>query len=108
MDDRTIYGMLADTVRQYGKRVAVSFKEGATYRHLTYDELWERVHALRLGMAALGVKKGDRIVLLSENRVEWALTDLAAHALGVVAVAIYPTLPAQQVEYIVADSVARL
>src|SRR5262249_24390743 len=51
--------------------------------------------------------KGDRIALLSENRPEWAISDLAAQALGLVNVSLYPSLPAEQIAYIVRDSGAR-
>jgi len=108
MAERTIYQMLKESVQKFGRRPALGRKQGEAYRYLTYDEVWERVRALRKGLAALGVKKGDRIALLSENRPEWALTDLAAHCLGVVAVAIYPTLPTPQVQYLVSDSAARV
>jgi long-chain acyl-CoA synthetase len=108
MDDRTIYQMLRDSVEKFGPRRALGYKASDDYRYLTYAELWERVRSFRRGLAALGVKKGDRIVLLSENRAEWAVTDLAAQSLGVVTVAIYPTLPTEQVQYLVTDSAARV
>lgn len=104
----TIYRMFKESVNRFGSRPALGFREGGEYRSLTYQEVWERVQALRRGLSALGVKKGDRVAILSENRYEWAVTDLAAQSLGVVTVPIYPTLPAAQVEYLVRDSTARV
>jgi long-chain acyl-CoA synthetase len=108
MDDRTIYQMLQESKERFGPRQALGYRTDDGYSYLTYSDLWERVRSFRRGLTALGVKKGDRIVLLSDNRPEWAITDLAAQSLGVVTVAIYPTLPAAQVQYLVTDSVARV
>ncbi len=55
----------------------------------------------------MGVERGDRVALLSENRPEWAIVDLATQAAGGVTVPIYPTLPASQVAHILADSGAK-
>ena len=71
-------------------------------------QLDAKVRAFARGLDALGLRKGDRIALIShENRVEWAITDLAAQYLGIVTVPIYGTLPAAQVAYYVKDSGAR-
>ncbi len=66
------------------------------------------VEALALGLAALGVQRGDRVALLSENRYEWAVSDLAILGLGAVTVPIYPTLIAQQVRYVLENAEARV
>jgi long-chain acyl-CoA synthetase len=108
MFDRTIYQVLRETVERFGPRPALGYKRGSEYDYVTYSQLGDRVRAFRRGLAALGITKGDRIALLSENRCEWAITDLAAQSLGVVTVAIYSTLPAQQVQFLVADSAARV
>jgi long-chain acyl-CoA synthetase len=108
MDDRTIHQLLRQSVERFGARPALGYKSSGTYHYLTYSQLWERVQGLRRGLTALGVKKGDRIAILSENRPEWAISDLAAQSLGVVTVPIYSTLPAQQVQFVVTDSAARV
>ena len=55
-------------------------------------------------LAQAGVKAGDRVVLFCENRPQWHIVDFACHLLGAVPVPLYPTLPANQVQYIVAES----
>jgi long-chain acyl-CoA synthetase len=109
VSSRTLYQMFQETVRQHGARRAVGFRatKGADTTYWTYRELDERVRRFRRGLDALGLRKGDRIALLSENRVEWAVTDLAAQSLGLINVAPYSSLPAQQIAYIVRDSGAR-
>ena len=61
-----------------------------------------------MGLRALGVEKGDRVAILSENRPEWAFADLAALAAAAVDVPIYATLTPSQVLYILNDSEAKV
>ena len=102
--------MFRETVRLHGDRPAVRFKRRKenTYTSYTYREYDERIQGFRRGLDALGLRKGDRVALIShENRVEWAIADLAAQSLGLVTVPIYGTLPAAQVAYYLRDSNAR-
>ena len=64
--------------------------------------------ALAAALDAAGIAAGDRVAILSENRPEWAITDYAAVGLGAIDVPIYPTLPANQVEYILRDCEAKI
>jgi long-chain acyl-CoA synthetase len=104
----TLPQMFLRTVGQHGGEDALRFKTGGAYQAMTYSDVAARVRSLTLALADLGIRRGDRICLLSENRPEWVLTDLAALSLGAVLVPIYPTLPSAQVEYIVRDAGATL
>jgi long-chain acyl-CoA synthetase len=66
------------------------------------DDVERAAHALH----GLGVAAGDRVALLSENRYEWPVVDLAAQSIGAILVPIYPTLTADQVRHMLADSEA--
>ena len=104
----TINAMFQETVARHGGRVALMHKGGSKqYQSTTYAELARRVEQMASGLAALGIKKGDRVAILSENRPEWVVTDLATLALGGISVPIYTTLPAPQVAYILRNSGAR-
>jgi long-chain acyl-CoA synthetase len=70
----------------------------------SYAQVAEQVQDLSLGLLELGVRPGDRVAILSENRPEWAIADYACLASCCTDVPIYPTLPAKQVEYILRDS----
>lgn len=110
MVSRTLYRMFQETVEKYGQQRAVGFRanKAADYTYWTYQDLDNKVRAFRRGLDALGLRQGDRIALIShENRVEWAVCDLAAQSLGIITVPIYGTLPAAQVAYYVRDSGAR-
>jgi long-chain acyl-CoA synthetase len=71
-------------------------------------EFVETIGAAAAGLLSTGLAAGDRLAIVAESRPEWLLTDLAAQAIGVVTVPIYPTLAAPQVRYILADCGARL
>src|SRR5687767_7778288 len=77
------------------------------WREISHRELLANVHALADGLVALGVARGDRVGLLSENRPEWAQTDWALLCSGVLNVPLYPTLPSNQLAFILNDSGAR-
>ena len=71
-------------------------------------KLFERVRDLSLGLEAVGVNTGDRVAILSDSSPDWVITDLAVLSVGAVTVPVYPTLPADQVGYILAHSGARV
>lgn len=108
MEKMTINEMLSNSIRQYGSKAALSRKIDGSYDDISYDELGEQVENFALGLVELGMERGDRVVLLSENRPEWAITDLAIIAAGGVNVPMFPTLTSAQVEYIVKDSGAKV
>ncbi len=73
-------------------------------RVLSTGELFDSTSCLAEGLAAAGVKRGDRVMLLSDNRPEWHIADLAIINLGAVDVPIYSTLTPPQIAYQANDS----
>ncbi len=71
---------------------------------IRWSQFRERVHAMAGYLYAQGVRPGDRVAILSENRPEWAYTDMATQLLGAVNVSLYTSLPPREVSYIVHDS----
>lgn len=108
----TIPQLLRNLVDLYAgqNRPAVSYKDrdSKEWVDITWKNLERRVHALAGFLHKHGVRKGDRVAILSENRPEWAITDLASQILGSVSVSLYTSLPADQVEYILKDSGAKM
>jgi long-chain acyl-CoA synthetase len=92
------------SVEQHGEKPALLVKREKQYRPITYTELGRRVYAFARALHELGVRKGDRVSILSENCPEWAITDWATLCLGAITVPIYPTLTAPQVQEILRDS----
>ena len=75
---------------------------------ISAQELYQDVIGVARALCQWGLAKGDRLAILSENRLEWAVADFASLLLGVVVVPIYSTLTAQQTAYILCDSGARV
>ncbi len=86
--------------------VAMRYKRGGTWREISYPELAETVEALSIGLLELGIRPGDRVGLLAENRPEWAWADYACLTARCTDVPIYPSLTAQQSRYILHDAAA--
>jgi long-chain acyl-CoA synthetase len=74
------------------------------WTELSYQDLADWVQAASVGLREMGMRDGDRVAILSENRPEWAIADYACLAARCTDVPIYPTLPARQAEYILRDS----
>ena len=85
-------------------RTAFKAKRGGAWQPTTHAEAQARIRAISLGLKELGVQPGDRVALLSETRLEWALVDFACLCAHATDVPIYPTLLVKQVEYILKDS----
>jgi long-chain acyl-CoA synthetase len=103
----TLNKRIADATRTYSQKPALSTKVAKEWKTYTYGDVAGQVRLFSLGLRALGVERGDRVAMLSENRPEWAIADLAALAAGAVTVPIYPTLPPSQVLHILQDSGAK-
>ena len=102
---RTLNELFFGAADRFGRRpAALRSKQNGRWVAMSPAELVDRVRAASLGFLELGLAPGDRIALLSENRPEWAITDFACLTARCVDVAVYPTLPAKQVDYILRDS----
>jgi long-chain acyl-CoA synthetase len=105
-------GLLTDlfygSVDSHRKPDHLKHKVAGQWRDISSDEFRLAVEEASLGLRALGVEKGDRVALLSENRPEWAIADLATLAAAAVVVPIYATLTAPQALYILNDSEAKV
>jgi long-chain acyl-CoA synthetase len=93
-----------DAVSKYNRPDALQVKTGGAYRPISHTEVAERVRHAARGLSSLGVRRGERVAILAENRPEWAVADFACLTAGLADVPIYPTLPAEQVAYILKDS----
>src|SRR5687768_13416999 len=100
----TLNKLFFDAVERFRKPDALQVKEGGVYRQISSNELADWVRQVAIGLQALGINRGDRVAILSENRPEWAVVDFAALCSGLTDVPIYPTLPAEQIPYILNDS----
>lgn len=100
--------LLRRSCEQFADRTVFLVPDKKEFRTVTYRELWADAVKCAQGIDALGLKKGDRLCVISETCVEWAVLDWGCQLLGVVLVPIYPTLPEDQAQYIVRDSGAKV
>src|SRR5690242_15096806 len=101
---RTINELFLQAVEDHQKPETFLIKTEGSYRGISSREVLLKVALLSAALSELGVSAGDRVALLSENRLEWALTDYAILALGAVTVPLYSTLLEGDVEFILRDS----
>ncbi|HSZ17942.1 MAG TPA: long-chain fatty acid--CoA ligase [Terracidiphilus sp.] len=82
--------------------------EFGQWQPISSDQIYQRVWKLGKTLLDWGVRKGDRVALISENRWEWAITDFATLAIGAVNVPIYPTLTGEQIAVLIKDADCRI
>ena len=101
----TLNQLFFDAIERFAhKPAALRYKAGGQWHDIPHKELLDRVRHFALGLRRLGVQYHDRVAILSENRPEWAIADFACLCIGVTDVPVYPTLPANQIRYILNDS----
>ncbi len=108
MNDATVGQMFFGSRERYGSRPIFKVKRNGRYTDISWEVAAQKVRNFALGLLEFGISQGDRVALLSENRPEWAFSDLAILAIGAVNVPIYATNTPKQVEYIVNDSASRV
>ena len=97
-----------ESFRRHNKSDALRFKSGEAWASISGAEAIARVKRIALGLRELGIKAGDRVAIISENRPEWSLVDLAVLSLRAVNVPIYTTQAVDQVRFILENSSARM
>jgi long-chain acyl-CoA synthetase len=105
---RTLSDLFYGSVDKHRKPDHLKHKVNGQWRDISSEEFRRAVEETSLGLRELGIEKGDRVALLSENRPEWAIADLATLAAAAVVVPIYATLTGAQALYILNDSEARV
>jgi len=106
--EKTINEVFKNRTKTYGDRLAVEKKKTGAWESASWNQYYERASAVGLGLNQLGVEKGDRIAILSENCLEWVYSDLGALGIGAVVVPIYTTLVAEEVRYVVENAEAKV
>ena len=100
----TVVTRVRDRAAATPTAVAMRSKELGLWRELTWAEYWDEIQDVAHALLSLGVRRGDRVAIQSENRREWLTTDLGAVAIGAATVGLYPTNPAAEVVHVLGDS----
>lgn len=103
----TLAQVLLNTLRQYSRPDLMLVKKEGQYVPISTEEFGRNIRYFCLGLRELGLTRGNKIILLSENRPEWVMADLAILCLGAVTVPIYTSLLTEPIKYIIDDSDAK-
>jgi len=104
----TLADLLPLSAKLYGGAPAVRYKQGDTWVDRSYDQVLEVVRSLSLGLIDLGISKGDKVSILGNTRPEWTYFDFAALSAGAVVVPIYQTNSAEECQYVLENSDAKV
>jgi len=104
----TLVELYREAFRAHPKPNAFRHKVDGAWRDVSSAEALDAIGRIAAALAARGVRPGDRVAIVSENRLEWALADLAILTAGAASVPVYATLTPGQTRHILADSGARI
>jgi len=95
-----IFDLLPHYLENFPKEDTVCSKENGVWVHYSTKQYVQKAEQIAYGLLQLGVKKGDRIASISNNRPEWNFLDMAIHQVGAIHVSIYPTISEADYQYI--------
>jgi long-chain acyl-CoA synthetase len=103
MVSKNFNSVLLNNLARHADSPALMFKDRGTYRTVTYNSLEEICIRVASGLMKMGLEQGDRIVIVSNNRPEWAYADLGSILAGAIASAIYVSALSDEIEFIIRD-----
>jgi long-chain acyl-CoA synthetase len=108
MDDRdkikTLPQALKRLVGLQPDRIAMRMKDYGIWHDITWTQYYENVRKVTMGLYALGVKRGDHVAIVGENKPEWLFSAMGVMSLGGIFVGVYTTNPTAECEYVVGHS----
>src|SRR5438552_7946251 len=104
---RSLPAMFFEQAGRLGTKAFLWAKRGGTYQAISWAEASREVRRLALGLKSLGIGQGERVGLVSENRPEWVIADLAIMTAGAITVPAYVTHTVDDHRHVLANSGAR-
>jgi long-chain acyl-CoA synthetase len=104
----TLVDIYTDAIKTFPDNPLFGTKKGGQWNWMTYLEFGKMTDGFRAGLASLGIKKGDRVAIISNNRFEWAVAAYACYGLGAAFVPMYEAQLPKDWEFIVADCEAKM
>jgi long-chain acyl-CoA synthetase len=105
---RTLVDVYESTVSAHGERDLFGTKKDGRWSWTTYADFRSQVERVRGGLGSLGVGSGDRVAIVSNNRVPWAVVAYACYGIGAVVVPMYEAQHPKDWEFIVRDCEAKI
>jgi long-chain acyl-CoA synthetase len=103
-DVKTLPLSLQAIVARQPDRIAMRMKDFGIWNDITWSQYYENVKKVAMGLHALGVKRGDHVAIVGENKPEWLYSAMGVMSLGSIFVGVYTTNPAAECEYVVGHS----
>jgi long-chain acyl-CoA synthetase len=104
MDVRTVPDLIQDALERHRKPDAFLVKRAERWEPVPMERVLARVAALGAALRGRGIRAGDRVMILAESSLEWAIADMAILSVGAVSVPVYHTLPSAQIVPLASDS----
>lgn len=104
LNSKTIVDMLENSVEKYSQRVLQSYREKDKIKNITYREFFEKIKKVSSAFRKLGIKKGTKVLLVSDNRYEWLIADMAILFIGAVDVPRSSSSPESELSFIARHS----
>jgi len=104
----TISQILLNTIKSYPKDDLILYKKEGQYVPISTEEFGNRVKYFCLGLKDLGFEQGDKMIILSESRPEWIISDLGCLCFGGITVPIYTSLMSEPIKYIIDNSDSKI
>ncbi len=103
---KTLFSMFIETHQKYRDNTAFIYNVENKQFEVSYDKFFEDVLILSRAFALKGIKKGSKVVFISDNRYEWIVTDMALVSLGAISILRGSDTPTQELEFILEHSEA--
>ncbi len=100
----TVNHLFFDALTAHNKPDALMTRATGSWTAISHATIKEKVRRIALGLRKLGINRGERVAILSENRPEWMYADYGCLTAGITDVPVYPTLPSEQLPDVVTDS----
>jgi long-chain acyl-CoA synthetase len=105
---KTLVDIYERSLGAYGARQLFGTKKGGRWVWITYAEFGALVEGFRAGLASRGIERGDRVAIVSNNRVAWAVAAYASYGLGAAIVPMYEAQSPKEWEFVVRDCEAKI
>lgn len=107
-EQNTFPQLLIEWARHSGSKVALREKDFGIWNEITYEEYLNKVKYFSLGLAKLGLERGDKLGIIGDNRPEWVISEMAVQSLGGISVGIYQESLTNELSYILNDCEASI
>ena len=101
---KTLPQALKLLVQEHPDRIAMRMKDYGIWHDITWTQYYENVKMVAMGLHALGVKRGDHVAIVGENKPQWLFSAMGVMSLGGIFVGVYTTNPVAECEYVVGHS----